>query len=81
MSPSLTIDQILAGRFRHAGWCVQHQRVERIWRQEGRTSPKTQPPRRQLWLTEGAWIQLRVTHANHVWAYAVIDPDRGEPPP
>ena len=34
------------------GWAVNHKRVERIWRQEGRKVPSRQPKRGRLWLTD-----------------------------
>ncbi len=35
----------------NAGWCINHKRVERIWRQEGLKVPQKQPKRGRLWLT------------------------------
>ena len=54
------------------GWRVNHKRVERIWREEGLKVPKKQPKRRRLWLNDGACIQLRPTHRNHVWSYDFV---------
>ncbi|MCP1469457.1 transposase InsO family protein [Sphingobium sp. OAS761] len=34
----------------HAGWTVNHKRVERIWRREGLKVPLRQPKRGRLWL-------------------------------
>ena len=33
---------------RHQGWCVNHKRVERIWRREGLKVPQKQPKRGRL---------------------------------
>lgn len=56
----------------HDGWCVNHKRVERIWRQEGLKVPQKQPKRGRLWLTDGACVRLRPSHRNHVWAYDFV---------
>lgn len=51
------------------GWCVNHKRVERIWRQEGLKVPTRQPKRGRLWLNDGSCIRLRPTYRHHVWSY------------
>jgi len=38
----------------HAGWTVNHKRVERIWRREGLKVPQRQPKRGRLWLNDGS---------------------------
>ena len=43
----------------HAGWTVNHKRVERIWRREGLKVPQRQPKRGRLWLNDGSCIRLR----------------------
>ena len=57
---------------RAEGWWVNHERVERIWRQEGLKVPAKQPKRRRLWLGDGSCIRLRPTHRNHVWSYDCV---------
>src|SRR3546814_19622386 len=37
---------------RDAGWTVNRQRVERIWRREGLKVPHKQPQRGRLWLND-----------------------------
>ena len=54
------------------GWCVNHKRVERIWRQEGLKVPSRQPKRRRLWLNDGSIIRLRSQHPDHVWSYDFV---------
>ena len=39
---------------RVAGWCANHKRVERIWRDEGLKVPPRQPKRGRLWLNDGS---------------------------
>jgi putative transposase len=51
---------------------VNHKRVERIRRREGLKVPQKQPPRRRLWLTDGACVRMRPQHPNHVWAYDFV---------
>ena len=57
---------------RHAGWDVNHKRVERIWRREGLRVPRRQPKRGRLWLNDGSCVRLRPLHPNHVWAYDIV---------
>jgi transposase InsO family protein len=52
-----------------AGWCVNHKRVERIWRREGLKVPQKQKKRGRLWLNDGSCIRLRPERPNHVWSY------------
>ena len=54
------------------GWCVNHKRVERIWRQEGLKVPARQPKRRRLWLNDGSIVRLRSQHPDHVWSYDFV---------
>jgi Transposase and inactivated derivatives len=58
---------------RAEGWCVNHKRVERIWREEGLKVPQKQPKRRRLWLNDGSCIRLRSEHKNHVWSYDFVE--------
>jgi putative transposase len=51
----------------HAGWTVNHKRVERIWRREGLKVPLRQPKRGRLWLNDGSCIRLRPEYLGHVW--------------
>jgi putative transposase len=56
----------------HAGWEVNHKRVERIWRREGLKVPQKQPKRGRLWLNDGSCVRLRPEYADHVWAYDFV---------
>lgn len=58
---------------RTEGWCVNHKRVERIWREEGLKVPQKQPKKRRLWLNDGSCIRLRAEHKNHVWSYDFVE--------
>ena len=58
---------------RHAGWLVNHKRVERIWRLEGLKVPPKQPKRGRLWLADGSCTRLRPEHPNHVWSYDFVE--------
>lgn len=49
----------ITAMLRHENWCVNHKRVERIWREEGLKVPQKQPKRGRLWLNDGSWIRLR----------------------
>ena len=56
----------------HQGWCVNHKRIERIWRQEGLKVPQKQPKRARLWLNDGSCIRLRPQCPDHVWSYDFV---------
>ncbi len=53
-------------------WCVNHKRVERIWRQEGLKVPMKQPKRARLWLADGSCVRRRAERPNHVWSYDFV---------
>lgn len=57
----------------HAGWTVNHKRVERIWRREGLKVPLREPKRGRLWLNDGSCIRLRPEYPRHVWAYDFVE--------
>ena len=61
----------------HAGWTVNHNRVERIWRREGLKVPQRQPKRGRLWLNDGTCIRLR--HEDVLAALAELFVTRGPP--
>jgi transposase InsO family protein len=49
---------------REEGWRVNHQRVERIWREEGLKVPQKQPKRARLWLADGSCLRRRPAYPN-----------------
>jgi len=63
----------IAELLRRAGWLVNDERVERIWRQEGLKVPARQPKRGRRWLSDGSCIRLRAEHRNHVWSYDFVE--------
>jgi transposase InsO family protein len=42
--------RMVTGLLNNAGWCVNHKRVERIWRREGLKVPQKQKKKGRLWL-------------------------------
>jgi len=64
--------QRITALLRNAGWCINHKRVERIWKQEGLKVPQKQPKRGRIWLNDGSCVRLRPQHRNHVWAYDFV---------
>ena len=58
---------------RVAGWCVNHKRVERVWRQEGLKAPPRQPKRGRLWLDDGSCVRPGPERPDHVWAYDFVE--------
>lgn len=57
---------------RTEGWCINHKRVERLWRQEALKVPKRHKKRGRLYLNDGSIIRLRPCWKNHVWAYDFV---------
>ena len=55
-----------------AGWCVNHKRIENLWRREGLKVPAKQPKRSRLWLNDGSCVWLRPLWKDHVWAYDFV---------
>lgn len=62
----------ITAMLRQENWCVNHKRVERIWRQEGLKVPQKQPKRGRLWLNDGSCVRLRPESKDHVWAYDFV---------
>ena len=56
----------------NAGWCVNHKRVERIWRREGLKVPQKQRKKGRLWLNEGSCVRLKPERPNDVWSYDFV---------
>jgi len=57
---------------KHAGWHINHKRVERIWREQGLKVPQKQAKRRRLWLNDGSCVRLKPCRPNHVWSYDFV---------
>jgi transposase InsO family protein len=53
---------------RMEGWCVNHKKVERIWREEGLQLPKRHIPRKRLYHHDASIIRLRPHSPNHIWS-------------
>ena len=51
---------------RRDGWRVNHNRVERFWRQEGLKVPSRQPNRGRLWFNDGSCMEF-VARAVRSW--------------
>lgn len=64
--------RMIHGLLRLDGWCVNHKRIERIWKQQGLKVPRKQPKRGRLWLNDGSCVRLRPTHKDHVWSYDFV---------
>jgi len=62
----------ITAMLRLRAWKVNHQRIERLWRQEGLKVPSKQPKRRRLWLNDGSCVRLRPSSKNHVWSYDFV---------
>ena len=66
---------------RRAGWDVNYQRVERIWRRERLKVTARHPKRGGLWLNDGSCVRFRPERGNHVWVYefALVRTQNGRP--
>ncbi len=64
--------RLVTGMLRAEGWCVNHKRVERIWRQEALKVLRRQPKRGRLWLNDGFCLRLRPLYRSHVWSYDFV---------
>jgi putative transposase len=51
---------------------VGHDRVYKIWREEGLKVPQKQPKRARLWFADGSCIRQRPEYKNHVWSYDFV---------
>ena len=56
-----------------AGWIVNDNRVERIWRREGLKVPAKQSKQGRIWSADGSCIRLRAERPNHVWSYDFVE--------
>ena len=56
------------------GWCVNHKRVERIWKEESMQVPKKQHKRRRLATggSQNSCVRHRAAHKDHVWSYDFV---------
>ena len=57
----------------HAGFQINHKRVERIWKEQGLKVPQKQPRKRRLWLNDGSCVRLRPERVNQVWSYDFVE--------
>nr|WP_281173429.1 IS3 family transposase [Leisingera methylohalidivorans] len=64
--------RMVTGLLNNAGWCVNHKRVEGIWRREGLKVPPKQKKKGRLWLNDGSCVRLRPERPNHVWSYDFV---------
>ena len=54
------------------GWRVNHNRVARIWREEGLKVPAKQPEKARLWLGNGNCVRYRPEYKDHLWSYDFV---------
>ena len=52
--------------------CVNHTRLERIWRREGLNILPKQKKRGRLRLANGSCVRPRSEHPNHFWSYDFV---------
>ena len=66
---------------RGEGWRVHHQRLERLWRREGRNVPPPQPKRGRLWLADGSCLRRRPEYRHRRPSGSSAAVHRGSVPP
>ncbi len=54
------------------GWCVNHKRIERLWKKEGLQVPQKIPKPRSSNAGDGSCIKLRPEYQNHIWSYDFV---------
>jgi transposase InsO family protein len=64
--------RMVTGLLNTAGWCVNHKRVERIWRRDGLKVPQKQRKKGRLWLNDGSCLRLKPARPNHVCSYDFV---------
>ena len=62
------IHQLLA----REGWQINHNRMERIWREEGLKVPAKQQKSGRLWFNDGSYVRLSPLFKHHVWSYDFV---------
>ena len=50
------------------GWRVNHEKIERLWNEEGLQSPHRHKKWRRLYHQDSTVVRLLPTHPNHNWA-------------
>ena len=50
------------------GWCVNHKKIERLWREEGLQVPERHKKRKRLYHKDSSVIRLRPHYPNHIWS-------------
>ena len=50
------------------GWRVYHEKIERLWNEEGLQSPHRHKKRRWLYYHDSTVVRLLHPHPNHIWA-------------
>lgn len=65
--------RFITAKLHQEGWCVNHKRVQRIWRKEGLQVPYRGKRRRSQGSSENACFVKRAEFINHVWTYDFIE--------
>ena len=58
----------IAELLRIEGWCVNHKKVVRLWREEGLQMPARHKRRKRLYHHDASIIRLRPHYRNHIWS-------------
>jgi putative transposase len=64
--------RMVTGLLNNAGWCVNHKRVERIWRREGLKVPQKQKKKGTALAERRLLRPARPERPNHVWSYDFV---------
>lgn len=69
--------RFITAKLRQHGWCVNHKRVQRLWRKEGLQVPYRRKRKKSQGSCENACFVKKAEFINHVWTYDFVE-DRTE---
>lgn len=65
--------RLITAKLHQEGWCVNHKRVQRIWRKEGLQVPYRRKHKKSHGSSANACFVKRAEFINHVWTYDFIE--------
>ena len=69
--------RFITAKLRQQGWCVNHKRIQRLWRKQGLQVPYRRKTKKSAGRSENACFVKKAEFINHVWTYDFIQ-DRTE---
>jgi transposase InsO family protein len=65
--------RFITAKLHQEGWCVNHKRVQRLWRKEGLQVPYRRKTKKSPGSSENSCSVKKAEYINHVWTYDFID--------